>query len=294
MQRADRLNVSDYPDTTLIRDYVSQIAVRFSLQVCTGELLNALKYQHAQYTLVKFGEEGVQLSPIFTMPATLDNTQCIVKTKTLRALLAALSVKQIRIDLRRGAHLVCLCFTSLSSSQANYAVLAALKPSAYINDITENEDAMKQEEKPVYQHAESEHIDEIKAIADANRAALGFINRAKIEQMVGENRIIVALLGGKVVGFVAFRHRKTDTQTTLSEICLDQSVRGLGYGRGLIAALYQECLLYHRTHILLKCTADSNANLFYNHLGFRRIATEAGKIRELHVWEMRVRRENCD
>lgn len=148
---------------------------------------------------------------------------------------------------------------------------------------------MKQEVKPVYQRAASDHIAAIKAIADANRVELGFINRAKIEQMVGEKRIFVAILDEKVVGFVAFRHRKTDTQTTLSEICLDQGVRGLGYGRGLINALYQDCLSHCRTHIRLKCTADSDANLFYERLGFQMVATEAGKVRRLNVWELHIK-----
>lgn len=147
---------------------------------------------------------------------------------------------------------------------------------------------MLRKASPTYSRATSGHISAIKAIADANRDEVGFINRARIVQLVEENRIIVAVLKGKVVGFVAFRHRKTDTQTTLSEICLDQSVRGLGYGRGLINALYQDCISHCRTYIRLKCTVDSDANSFYDHLGFQKVATEAGKVRRLNVWELVV------
>lgn len=139
VQRTDRLNATDYPDTTLICNYVAQTAVSSSRQVYTNELLNALKYQYEQHTLIEFVEGGgVQLTPIHTLPSTTEISQCVVKTKTLRALLTALSAKQIRVELRRDTRLVCLCFTALSSSQANYAVLAALKPSAYTNDASRN------------------------------------------------------------------------------------------------------------------------------------------------------------
>lgn len=139
VQRTDRLNATDYPDTTLICDYVAQTAVSSSRQVYTNELLNALKYQYEQHTLVEFVEGGgVRFTPIHTLPSTTETSQCVVKTKTLRALLTALSAKQIRVELRRDTRLVCLCFTALPSSQANYAVLAALKPSAYTNDASRN------------------------------------------------------------------------------------------------------------------------------------------------------------
>jgi len=147
---------------------------------------------------------------------------------------------------------------------------------------------MPQKARPIYSKATTRHISAMKAIADANRDEVGFINRAKLVQVVEEDRIIVAILKRKVVGFVTFRHRKTDTQTTLSEICLDQSVRGLGYGRGLINALYQDCISHCHTFIRLKCPVDLAANSFYEHAGFQKVATEAGKIRQLNVWELPV------
>lgn len=128
----------------------------------------------------------------------------------------------------------------------------------------------------------------MKAIADTNRDEVGFVNRAKFLQAVYEERIIVAVLKTQVIGFVVFRHRKTDTQTTLSEICLDQAMRGHGYGRGLINALYRDCILQSHTFIRLKCPADLAANAFYEHLGFRKVATEKGKVRQLNVWELPI------
>lgn len=128
----------------------------------------------------------------------------------------------------------------------------------------------------------------MKAIADTNRDEIGFINRAKFVQAVNEDRIIVAVVRKQVIGFVVFRHRKLDEQTTLSEICLDRAMRGLGYGRGLIDALYKDCVDHSHVLIRLKCPVDLAANAFYEHLGFKKVATETGKIRQLNVWELPV------
>jgi len=140
----------------------------------------------------------------------------------------------------------------------------------------------------MYIKATTKQLPSMKAIADANRDEVGFINRAKILQAVNEERIIVAIVRTQVIGFVIFRHRKTDTQTTLSEICLDQAMRGQGYGRGLINALYRDCVEHSHAIIRLKCPVDLKANAFYEHLGFRKIATETGKVRPLNVWELPI------
>ncbi len=128
----------------------------------------------------------------------------------------------------------------------------------------------------------------MKAIADANRDEIGFVNQAKLTQAVFEERIIVAILRKKVIGFVVFRHRKTDTQTTLSEICLDQALRGQGYGRELINALCRDCIKHGHSYIKLKCPVDLPANTFYECLGFQKIGTEMGKVRKLNIWELSV------
>lgn len=139
-----------------------------------------------------------------------------------------------------------------------------------------------------YTKATIKQIPAMKALADANRNEVGFINRAKFLQTVEEERTIVAILRNQVIGFVIFRHRKTDDQTTLSEICLDRAMRGQGYGRGLINALCKDCVEHSHTLIRLKCPVDLAANAFYEHLGFKKVATETGKVRQLNVWELPI------
>lgn len=147
---------------------------------------------------------------------------------------------------------------------------------------------MTRKPSPKFLKATTKQVASMKKIADANRDEVGFVNRAKFDQVIKEDRIIVAILRRKVIGFVIFRHRKTDTQTTLSEICLDHAVRGQGYGRGLINALHQDCILNCHTYIRLKCPADLAANAFYEHVGFQKVGMEAGKIRQLNIWELLV------
>jgi ribosomal protein S18 acetylase RimI-like enzyme len=132
--------------------------------------------------------------------------------------------------------------------------------------------------------ATPQHVDAMKIMADANRSELGFTLRAQIQEAIEQNRAFVALIDKKLVGFVIYRHRKRDLQTTLAEICISQDYRGRGLGKGLIEALVQECLKMSRAFIQLKCPVDLPANKFYERLGFRNISSESGKSRRLNIW----------
>jgi ribosomal protein S18 acetylase RimI-like enzyme len=147
---------------------------------------------------------------------------------------------------------------------------------------------MPQQSIVIFLKATAEQVPSMKRIADANRDELGFVNRAKLSQVVTEGRAIVALCDNEVFGFVIFRHRKTDTQTTLSEICLEQGFRGQGYGRGLIDALYSDCIQHSRSYIRLKCPVDLAANAFYERVGFQKVGTEVGRVRQLNIWDLPI------
>lgn len=123
-----------------------------------------------------------------------------------------------------------------------------------------------------------------KTLADSNRDALGFVPRQKFDEAVKQKRGLVALIDNQVVGFVIYRHRKIDQQTTLSEICIDRSYRGKHIGEQLVKTLIQECVEKSRNFIQLKCPTDLPANTFYKRLGFELSAIETGKKRPLNVW----------
>lgn len=133
-----------------------------------------------------------------------------------------------------------------------------------------------------------ENIDDMKLIADANRTSLGFIPKKKFEEIVEQKRGFVALQDNIVIGFVVYRHRKIDSQTTLSEICVHTDYRNQHIGSELIFALIQDCKQRNREFIQLKCPVDLEANGFYERLGFRLHTIEEGKKRQLKVWQLAI------
>lgn len=136
--------------------------------------------------------------------------------------------------------------------------------------------------------ANIEYVDLIKKIADANRHELGFTLRIQIQEAVEQDRVLVSLIEGKLVGFLIYRHRKKDTQTTLAEICISKEFRGEGIGRELVNALINESKKMSRSYIQLKCPVGLYANEFYKQLGFHCIATQPGKTRSLNVWRIQI------
>lgn len=128
----------------------------------------------------------------------------------------------------------------------------------------------------------------IKGLADANRRELGFNPRKKFEEAVSQQRGFVAVDSADVVGFVVFRHRKVDLQTTLSEICVREDLRHQHIGEALMAQLIQQCIEMSREFIQLKCPVDLSANRFYQRLGFVLHTTESGKKRSLNVWRFAI------
>jgi ribosomal protein S18 acetylase RimI-like enzyme len=130
----------------------------------------------------------------------------------------------------------------------------------------------------------SEDIPAVKKLADANRTSVGFVTAAKFHEAVQQRRAIVAVDNEQVIGFVLYRHRKIDRQTTLSEICVHENCRCQHIGSKLVAALIQDCEQKARSFIQLKCPTELPANEFYRRLGFMLHAIEAGKKRPLNVW----------
>jgi ribosomal protein S18 acetylase RimI-like enzyme len=133
-----------------------------------------------------------------------------------------------------------------------------------------------------------QHLTPLKALADQSRDEIGFLHRAKIQEAIVASRILTVVTEGQPIGFTIYRHRKLDSRTTLSEICIASEWRRRGLGRMLIRALCDECQAYARTEIQLKCPVDLSANAFYQQMGFQHIATEQGRVRQLNVWRLPI------
>jgi N-acetylglutamate synthase-like GNAT family acetyltransferase len=128
----------------------------------------------------------------------------------------------------------------------------------------------------------------IKKIADANKLALGFLPRPKVSEAIQQKRVLVLQTECELVGFVIYRHRKTDNQTTLSDICITEKWRGCKGGQTLVRSLIEDCIGHGHEFILLKCPADLPANFFYEKLGFTRVRVDDGRRRPLSIWRLDI------
>lgn len=125
-----------------------------------------------------------------------------------------------------------------------------------------------------------------KRLADANREALGFVMRAKFEDAAKAGFLLVAETDQNIVGFVIYRHRQQDKQTTLYDLCVAESWRRRGIARSLLMTLKAEASQRQRTCIKLKCPVGLEANDFYERVGFAQIGIQTGKKRNLNIWQL--------
>lgn len=93
---------------------------------------------------------------------------------------------------------------------------------------------------------------------------------------------LIAEAGRQIGGFCEFHLYKDGTQVTIYTLATAAEWRKHGIGRILVGNV---CELAPLTQ--LKCVADLPANKFYRDLGFTCVRTEAGKRRELNVWQYR-------
>lgn len=134
--------------------------------------------------------------------------------------------------------------------------------------------------------AELSDVPFCKALADANREALGFIVAAVFVDAIRRNQLLVAEAAGEVVGFVRYNHRVRGVETALYDICVASAVQLQGVGRSLVMALSETCRLRKRQAIIARCPEDLPANAFYARLGFRPITVEPGRRRRLVLWRL--------
>jgi len=142
--------------------------------------------------------------------------------------------------------------------------------------------------KVFFRHAQVDECDSIKLLCDAHRVELGFVMRPSLVAAIATQEVIVSHNDeDMLIGVVHYHHRR-DMQTTLYHLVVTNLARGQGVGRGLILALREESHARGKAVIRLKCPEPLPANLFYEHVGFTKVAVEPGKSRPLYVWELAV------
>ena len=132
--------------------------------------------------------------------------------------------------------------------------------------------------------ATAKDLIEIKDSADRNKAELGFVIKAALEEGILEQRVLVVTSGkGCLRGWLHFRHRR-DGHTKVYQVCVDREYRCKGVGNTLLQTLVAEATSLGQNGIVLLCPEDLPANGFYQHFGFRLNAAHSGKKRKLLEW----------
>lgn len=130
--------------------------------------------------------------------------------------------------------------------------------------------------------AQMEDLPQIKALADAHRQELGFVNRATLAAAIDACEILYI-----PQGFLHFHHRR-DRISTLYHLCVSPAHRQQGLGRQLISKWEEYSRECGIKILRLKCPLDLQANGFYARLGFSRVDIEPGKHRSLVIWEKKL------
>jgi N-acetylglutamate synthase-like GNAT family acetyltransferase len=129
-------------------------------------------------------------------------------------------------------------------------------------------------------------LNAIKRIADANRSSLGFVLRPALQAGIGRGWMFIAENDQRsVIGFVHYHHRH-DLQTTLYELCVENTWREKGVGRMLVNLLILESRNIGKKTVRLKAPIDLPSNQFYQKIGFKLVGKEVGKCRNLNIWEI--------
>lgn len=136
---------------------------------------------------------------------------------------------------------------------------------------------------PKVKLSRTEDLSALKALADAHRKELGFVNRSILADAINNQEIFHI----PEQGFLHFHHRR-DKISTLYHIVVAPSLRKQGIGRQLCQAWEEHSRSCGMTTLRLKCPLDLPANGFYSRLNFRRVKIEQGKNRPLVVWEKKL------
>ncbi len=128
-----------------------------------------------------------------------------------------------------------------------------------------------------------EELSEIKALADAHRKELGFVNQATLAAAIENREVIYA----PKQGFLHF-HNRRDKISTLYHLAVKPDDRRHGIGSKLLLFWEEYARSCNMTSLRLKCPLDLAANGFYARRDFARVDIEPGKERPLVIWEKKL------
>lgn len=119
-------------------------------------------------------------------------------------------------------------------------------------------------------------VEEVNKIARMYPKELPYIPKVQLRRSIAARELIVSENSeGKVSGFAQF-HTRRDGVTRLYDIAVHRDYRKQLIGTGLIAALPKP--------LEVVTPFDSDANAWYERLGYRLVKRYPGKSRDLHLW----------
>ena len=115
-------------------------------------------------------------------------------------------------------------------------------------------------------------------LGNANRATLGLLPLAAINEAAAEGRVLAFVEDGAVKGYALYGKRARTSDLSLTHLCVDRNERGQGIAGELLKAIVERNP--HRAGIRLSCREDYEAHVMWPHLGFRHLGKKRGRRRD--------------
>ena len=143
----------------------------------------------------------------------------------------------------------------------------------------------------VQQHPEM--LKYIDALQKKNAEALSFYPMTVFEREQEKGRLFLGILNGEPCGYL-YAGAQNDKDVKLHQVCIQYDARRRMYGAMIAAVMEQYAAEGNATSITLRCGFDLEANNFWESLGYKCIAHQAGGVRRLrtiNVWRKWLRTE---
>ena len=134
--------------------------------------------------------------------------------------------------------------------------------------------------------AESNLLNNVIDLANKNSSTLGFFPKGAFKQKMKENKIIAAIQGNSLLGYLLYDYNMSKHLAYVVHLCVDENHRKMGISRILFAEL-ERVVQGKVGGIRVRCRTDYDASVLWPKLGFNHIQTIQGRSKKgskLDVW----------
>lgn len=133
------------------------------------------------------------------------------------------------------------------------------------------------------------------ALHRQNSEALGLIPAERMREYARSGQVFAAFEGGEACGYLIAGLRPPWARVW--QACVEFTLRGLGHGSVMVAALEEKARRAGCIGITLRCRDGLDSNLFWQALGFQlehQIPGGARRGKPLNVWSKRISEDLLD